>query len=471
MGAVTTDDLETSTWELTKQNLVAYNITSGLFNEGLKFYHSQTSDDIIDIEQAKQQADWSNVDLDFEDEDNITREELGIMITDKRRENYRNFLANHKKDALSTDIADLGSSFVGQMLDPLAYLGGAGVLKGLHATSKLTRSPTALKKLMEGTAKNATLATNIKKGITLGAVAGTGESLLTEPLYYAMAQSRQEHYTLNDSLLNIAFGTIAGGVFGSVGGAISYKTRLKATQIALNQIEVGEEVNIIPLLKTDPVYRTQQALNELQENKTSLKNKDDPAELSKDAVALQDALDELTRKASVGKKGIPNDKEHKVTQTKTDLAKLDNINKKGSIDINDIPPSIMNRINKGGVLPNITNEILQGLRPRVKPNQSPVINEGGVLPKITNDILPRLKPDQPPAINKAVSKSSADKGDNAELNADEVVELESLEKEFKDNTELKQLSGMVAREEGAEIVDDVIGIIDDVVIAVRKCRL
>jgi hypothetical protein len=34
-----------------------------------------------------------------------------------------------------------------------------------------------------------------------------------------MAQLRQENYSVDDSVVNIAFGTIAGGVFGAVGSA------------------------------------------------------------------------------------------------------------------------------------------------------------------------------------------------------------------------------------------------------------
>jgi hypothetical protein len=50
----------------------------------------------------------------------------------------------------------------------------------------------------------------------VGAVYGTAEALLTEPLFYHMAQLRQENYSVDDSVVNIAFGTIAGGVFGAV---------------------------------------------------------------------------------------------------------------------------------------------------------------------------------------------------------------------------------------------------------------
>jgi enoyl-[acyl-carrier-protein] reductase (NADH) len=137
MGTVTTDDLKASTWELAKQNIVAYNVTSGLYNEAVKFYHSQTSDNIIGIEQAKEKAHWSGVDLDFGDAKNISKEELEIMITDKRRENYRNFLYNHKKDSFATDVADLGSSFIGQMLGLLlVFFGGVLMFKGLVALGK-----------------------------------------------------------------------------------------------------------------------------------------------------------------------------------------------------------------------------------------------------------------------------------------------------------------------------------------------
>jgi hypothetical protein len=46
---------------------------------------------------------------------------------------------------------------------------------------------------------------------------GLIESLVTEPLFYKMAQNRQDNYDIDDGLLNIMFGSLAGGVLGGIG--------------------------------------------------------------------------------------------------------------------------------------------------------------------------------------------------------------------------------------------------------------
>jgi hypothetical protein len=56
-----------------------------------------------------------------------------------------------------------------------------------------------------------------------------------------MAQLRQENYSVDDSVVNIAFGTIAGGVFGAVGSAFSRvkPPKLRFSQLAQTSFQVS----------------------------------------------------------------------------------------------------------------------------------------------------------------------------------------------------------------------------------------
>jgi len=93
--------------------------------------------------------------------------------------------------------------------------------------------------------------------LATGAAEGAAGAAMLEPLVYGAAKQEQdEDYSLYNSLMNIAFGTVFGGglhvASGAIGDAISrvqYKTREAALRVSVAQLGEGRQVNVEPIFK------------------------------------------------------------------------------------------------------------------------------------------------------------------------------------------------------------------------------
>ena len=98
-----------------------------------------------------------------------------------------------------------------------------------------------------------------------GGLAGFYGSLAIEPLIYGAATQEQAHYNLINSLMNVTFGTVAGGGLHSVGGAVVDGLRyirknrhMSALNTAVNQAVNGESVEVSPIAhgSDEPQFNT-----------------------------------------------------------------------------------------------------------------------------------------------------------------------------------------------------------------------
>jgi hypothetical protein len=259
---ITFEDIGFSNTTVAGQAFDQYNLTTGIQREGEKGIYniiSRFKGTDLNNEEIKAYVGERNSNLKTEGLDSISKKALDLMIEDKKEEEKLILYSQYRKEGLLSNVSFYGASFVGQMLDPIAIATGFGIEAVAAKTS------VAMRTLALNIAKANTRAGKIKAGVKAGIVYGSAEALLTEPLFYHMAQLRQENYTVDDSVINIAFGTIAGGVFGAVGSAFSrvkppkletIKPEVEARIIktAHNQAISNQKVNIDPVVELDPKY-------------------------------------------------------------------------------------------------------------------------------------------------------------------------------------------------------------------------
>lgn len=158
----------------------------------------------------------------------------------------RRIVLNRARSSYSMVAAQLGVGLVGSMLDPLNV--AAGFIP------------------VVGQARFASLAARFGKTqarLISGGVAGAVTTAVVEPLPLLAARVEQDKdYTLMDSLLNVTFGTVIGGGLHAVGGTIadrlsktSPQTREVLTKTAVAQLAQGKNVDVEPIVKTDPTLR------------------------------------------------------------------------------------------------------------------------------------------------------------------------------------------------------------------------
>lgn len=102
------------------------------------------------------------------------------------------------------------------------------------------------------------------RALLRGGTAGFVGTAALEPIIFSQAKSEQADYTATDSLLNLAFGTVAGGGLHLAGSGIAH---IHAKRLAAKQLEMDENVTIDNLKST-----AEEAEAEIQNEK--LKNAD-----------------------------------------------------------------------------------------------------------------------------------------------------------------------------------------------------
>tara|TARA_R110000744_G_scaffold120327_1_gene224203 strand:- start:3197 stop:4807 length:1611 start_codon:yes stop_codon:yes gene_type:complete len=165
---------------------------------------SQTEGEMVDTKTAKEEVRAESLDL-FISRDGISRAKLDVLKERKKAENLRKGIIARAPEGMAIPqfVAGLGTSIV----DPLNILSGFIPVVGQARYARMLAKTSGLFKR-----------TGVRSGV--GAAEGAVGAVALEPLIYLSAQAEQADYTFNDSLMNVAFGTIMGAGFHSgIGGA------------------------------------------------------------------------------------------------------------------------------------------------------------------------------------------------------------------------------------------------------------
>ena len=163
----------------------------------------------------------------------VTQDYLDILIDRKQEELRRAELIASAPQGFGSGSARFAAGFAASMLDPLnvatafvPVIGQARYLKWL------------------GQAGNLAGRTGVRAGV--GAVEGLAGAALVEPLISLAKSEEQADYDMNDSLANIAFGTVFGGglhVMGGTGADLYRKIRGATNPWDLPELKAGREAN------------------------------------------------------------------------------------------------------------------------------------------------------------------------------------------------------------------------------------
>ena len=183
-------------------------------------------------------------------EDGIYEGAASILAERYDVRSKRKLILSRSRGGVGLGATQLGVGLVASMLDPLAV--GAAFIPGVAAA-----------RLGMAVARPVTASGRFARGAVEGAV---GTAAL-EPIVYGAARYEQDaDYTLADSMLNVAFGTVLGGGLHAVGGAIGdavsrsrLKTKKALLQTAVAQLADGRKVDVEPLIKADSQLRNDPA--------------------------------------------------------------------------------------------------------------------------------------------------------------------------------------------------------------------
>lgn len=174
----------------------------------------------------------------------IPERALQIMIERKERERYRQHVLSRRRQGLGTAAGDLFFGFAIGAVDPLNVASAFIPIVGQARFAAMA-------------GRVGTTGARLARGGMEGAVGAA----VVEPLVYGSARFEQADYTLNDSLLNVAFGTVLGGGlhagFGALGDALSLtspKTRETSLRAAVSQAVQGRDINVEPIVRADPAF-------------------------------------------------------------------------------------------------------------------------------------------------------------------------------------------------------------------------
>lgn len=174
-------------------------------------------------------------------DDGIPAEALDILIDRKRDEVRRQEVLARAPSGVGAATARLGTAFAASLLDPI-NVGMAFV--PVVGEARYLRYLAAARGVFGRTA--------VRAGV--GAVEGATGAAIIEPLVLAAKTQEQADYGFQDSLLNVAFGTVFGGglhaVTGGLGDAVSAlrpTERETMLRTAVSQAIQGRDVDIGPV--------------------------------------------------------------------------------------------------------------------------------------------------------------------------------------------------------------------------------
>ncbi len=158
----------------------------------------------LDAVEARDRVKQSGVKLTVPDT-GISEEALQILIENQQDRNARNLVIDRSASG-ARSVAGFGAAFAGSLLDPVNVASGFVPVVGQARY-------TALLAQAGGLAGR----TAIRAGV--GAAEGLVGAALLEPAMIGLNKQLQNDYSMTDSILNVAFGTVFGGGLHTVGGA------------------------------------------------------------------------------------------------------------------------------------------------------------------------------------------------------------------------------------------------------------
>ena len=191
------------------------------------------------------------------------RQEIRFTL-DRAGGGYRNF---------GEGVAQFGVSLVGSVLDPLNIgasfipVIGAANFASLASRVGVRRARDIMRAKKRYTAAGVLPRKDLTAGqmVTRGAVEGGFGAVVVEPIVLAAAEAEQDKdYTIMDSLMNVAFGTVLGGGLHVAAGSLSNKlrrakeeTRRNLLSVALAQAVEGRRIDVEDIALTDPALRNE----------------------------------------------------------------------------------------------------------------------------------------------------------------------------------------------------------------------
>lgn len=229
----------------TFQDTLYYNPASALLRMG-EFYGAKDSG------KKLSQSDWSSSEYFRQGievgEDGIHEGAAALLAERYDEREARKLVLNRSKGGFAIGAAQFGVSLVGSVLDPINI-----------ASAFIP---------VVNTARFASMATRYGKTqarLITGATQGAVGAAIVEPIPLAAAKLEQDaDYTLMDSFMNVAFGTVLGGGLHAIGGKLSdavnrssADTRQVLTRTAVAQLAEGRNVNVNPVAQADANLRAQ----------------------------------------------------------------------------------------------------------------------------------------------------------------------------------------------------------------------
>lgn len=228
------------------------------YNAGFSIHQWHTIKRLKNLEDAavvtKEDANERGKPYDLKFEADVNEAYLSFMIDEKERERLRQsrlerFFSEDDRGPLSKG-AIFGVGFIEAMLDPLNIAASfIPVVRESKMEAMIARHGKRLARLR------------------VGAAEGFVGSAALEPIVTASAKARQADYDMADSLINIGFGTVAGGGLhvgvGALGDALQYtapKIRQGLLRTAVGQLADDRPVDVLPLATLDREIR--ELLNE-----------------------------------------------------------------------------------------------------------------------------------------------------------------------------------------------------------------
>lgn len=171
----------------------------------------------------------------------ISESALNILIERKREEVQRQEVLSRTPSGVGAGAAQLGTAFATSLLDPLNVgLSFVPVVGEARYAGYLAKARGLIGR------------TAVRAGV--GAAEGAVGAAIAEPLIYAAKAQEQADYDFQDSLLNVAFGTVFGGglhsIAGGIGDAIGKlrePERETLLRSAVGQAMEGKAVDIEPI--------------------------------------------------------------------------------------------------------------------------------------------------------------------------------------------------------------------------------
>ena len=208
----------------TAEDAWAFNPVPAMIRFGRRKF-AEGEGEMLNAEQARQRVKDEQLPLTIP-EAGISTPALDILMETKRDELKRKQVMARSPGGIGLGAAQLGVGLAVSMADPI------NIASGFIPVGRALGAARALESAATPTARALARA-------KLGAVEGAVGATVIEPFVYGMAQSEQADYTLQDSFMNVAFGTImGGGLHAGVGAVGDRAARRRAMSNAVTrQIE------------------------------------------------------------------------------------------------------------------------------------------------------------------------------------------------------------------------------------------